>query len=442
MSSSSPAQGSPAPALGRPVDLLWHVVTFRWASRERARRRLRNASWFLAIASGGLIPLSTSAAEIAFGLCALFWYIGGIRERGRSLLWSSPVGVACLALFGWLALSVLWSDGTVADGLRSLVKYRALAYVAILLSRFEDRRLKRLTSNGFVGAMLVTLAASWLMRLGFVQSKWGDAENCAFFKNHIAQNVMMAFAAFLLARSAVTHRPWRWLKLGLAALCAHNVLFMVDGRTGYLIVAVLALFFVCAHLGWRGAVFGGAGLGVAAILVYSASSGLRSRVDLAFTEAASYFDGQPVGEMNSIGQRLQFYETSLAVAAERPIFGHGTGGFEPAYRKVAEARGIVPTRNPHNEYLMTLIQGGVVGLVLLVTLFVVQWRTAATLPEGRSTIARALVLTIAIGCLFNSFLMDKTESSFFAIFSAICFAAPPSRESDRGPAYLPGRDSK
>ncbi len=401
----------------------WYgLPVFRWFHGERARRRLRNEAWCLAPVAAALVPVSTSAAEIAFGLCALLWYLGGVRDRGRSVLWSTPVGAACLVFFAWLALSTLWSDAPLAHEMRLLVKYRSLLYIAILLSLFEDGRLRRLTSNAFVAAMLVTLAASWLMRFDLLHSKWGNVENCAYFKNHIAQNVMMAFTAFLLARSAAAHRPWRWLKVGLAILCLHNVLFMVDGRTGYVIVAVLVPYFTFSQAGLRGFLVGAATLAVAAVGVFQVSDGFRERIELAVVEARGYFDGQRPDHTNSIGQRLQFVETSLAVGARRPVFGHGTGSFEEAYRREAERRGVPPTRNPHSQLLMSFVQTGAVGVLMLLGLFGVQWFSAGRLPKGRRDVARALVLAIAVGCVFNSFLIDKTESSFFALFSAICFA--------------------
>ena len=124
-----------------------YVLLFRWFDRTRARRRLRDAAWFLAPISAALIPVSTSAAEISFGLCALFWLIGGVRERGWSELWRSPIGAVCLTLFGWMAISSLWSAGEVEMCIKLLVKYRSLVYVAVLLSLFEDPRLRRLTIN-------------------------------------------------------------------------------------------------------------------------------------------------------------------------------------------------------------------------------------------------------------------------------------------------------
>ena len=80
------------------------------------------------------------------------------------------------------------------------------------------------------------------------------------------------------------------------------------------------------------------------------------------------------------------------------------------------------TVNPHNEYLLLTVQTGVIGLACLLFLFFRQWRSAVLLetPQDRH-LARGLVLTFVIGCLFNSLLIDHTEGLLFAWMSGLVF---------------------
>jgi O-antigen ligase len=64
----------------------------------------------------------------------------------------------------------------------------------------------------------------------------------------------------------------------------------------------------------------------------------------------------------SAGQRMFYYAQSLNVAAEAPIVGQGLGGW-PIAMGYTDAR-----RYPHNIFLESLTEGGVVGLLLLCTL--------------------------------------------------------------------------
>jgi O-antigen ligase len=74
-----------------------------------------------------------------------------------------------------------------------------------------------------------------------------------------------------------------------------------------------------------------------------------------------------------------------------------------------------PAAHPHNEYLLMAAQLGIPGLVALLALFWVPWRLAPRLPlPHERMLARGIVLTIAVGSVFNCLLLDHTEGLFFA----------------------------
>ena len=80
---------------------------------------------------------------------------------------------------------------------------------------------------------------------------------------------------------------------------------------------------------------------------------------------------------------------------------------------------------------MMIVQFGIAGFVLLVGLFVTQWRLAARLP-GRfePVVARALVLTIAVASVLSSTLVDHAEGLFFVYMSGLLFAGYPAGGRD------------
>jgi O-antigen ligase len=93
-----------------------------------------------------------------------------------------------------------------------------------------------------------------------------------------------------------------------------------------------------------------------------------------------------------------------------------------------------PAGHPHNEYLLMTAQLGIAGLVALLALFWVPWRLAPRLTLAHEgVLARGLVLTIAVGSLFNCLLLDHTEGLFFAWGLGVLFgglgAAPDGRFS-------------
>jgi O-antigen ligase len=183
-----------------------------------------------------------------------------------------------------------------------------------------------------------------------------------------------------------------------------------------------------AYLGLLAVMIVGA---LCAVLIYQVSDSARERVDRALQEYSAWTTGDPSLEItpragleqSSIGLRLTFYRETLRIIREHPLAGVGTGGFPKAYAEKAREKSSFEVRNPHNEYLLVMAQNGVVGLLLLLYLFWRHWQFAPRLATPIEThLARGLVLTIAAGCLINSFLLDHTEGLLYAWMTGLLFA--------------------
>ena len=127
-------------------------------------------------------------------------------------------------------------------------------------------------------------------------------------------------------------------------------------------------------------------------------------------------------QSTSIGLRLEFYHNTLRIIRDHPVAGVGTGGFPQAYARVVEGTGMLPTRNPHNEFLHLAAQVGPIGVAALLWLLWQQWRLAARLVLPEREIARGLVVLITIGCMLNSLLLDHTEGLLYAWLTGLLYA--------------------
>ncbi|MFB3075170.1 MAG: O-antigen ligase family protein, partial [Candidatus Methylomirabilales bacterium] len=135
-----------------------------------------------------------------------------------------------------------------------------------------------------------------------------------------------------------------------------------------------------------------------------------------------------LNEAGGLVMRLEWYQNSLAIVRDSPVFGVGTGGFASAFAEKGKNSRVPPTSNPHNEYLLIAVQLGVFGLAVLLYLFYTQWHLAADLPGlFERNLARGLVLTVMTTCLFNSSLLDHGEGIFYAWMSGLLFAGLNSR---------------
>lgn len=385
----------------------------------------RAALW-IAVAIGFSIPISTALDNLLVAALLLCWIASGrYAEKWAALRANAFVLLPCGLFLLYLA-GASYSMGEAKDVLHALDKASVILLIPILIAlkpaqEFRDRAL-----YAFMAAMLLTLVLSFLVWIGVVPEGGfikGLRQDPAVFKKHITHGVLMAFAAFVFALAAIKAvKPGKKVLLAvLSGLAAFNVLFMVHGRTGQLVLLALLLYFLFSRLRWRGLVVAATASAAVGGTVYLApSSALHQRVKTTIAEIQDWRAGKPATLAN---MRLEAWSNSLEIVRENPLLGVGTGGFAAAYAEQVEGTSVLPLEQPENQYLLTAVQLGAVGLAALVALFAFQWHLAARLATRADTdLARGLVLTMIVGCLFNSFLLDHTEALFYAWLSGLLHA--------------------
>lgn len=393
----------------------------------------------IATATIGLaVPISTALDNflLAMVLLGLFFNLAKVWR----IAVDNPVARAALALFGMLAIATLYGHTPISEAFGILGKYIDLAFVPLFILMFSEAKIRQLGERMFFLASGLILLLSGLLSLHLLapqiwMSSLTTADSPAVFHSYITQGNMMAYAAFLAmlkVRDAQDVRS-RALWASFAALAVFNVLFMLQGRTGYVILLLLLAWYAWVTLaryfqqrgkawGWRqGAAVMAAGM-VMVGSVYMLSPRLHDRVETVKQEMQAWHPDLG-NEGSSAGQRLDFYYNTLQIIERNWWAGVGTGGFPDAYIEQIQGTNALPTHNPHNEYLMITVQTGVLGLLLLLYLYYTQWRVAPLLesPYAQDA-ARGLVLAFIVNCTFNSALHDHADGLFFAFMSALWFS--------------------
>jgi len=382
---------------------------------------------FAAIALGFTIPISAPPLNyvlLALTLAALV-AAGGFRENFARIK-TNQVALAALALFGCFVIGVAWNATGLESGLHMVEKYGDLAFVPIFAVLFRAERDRRRALLAFAAALALTLVLSYLIWAGLISKGWtllSEQARPEVFKKYLTQNILMAFGAFLFACFALSARTRRsriaWSVL--AALAAISVTLMVPGRSGQLIFAVLAIYFAYSVWRWRGTLLATVGVAALACALTFGFAPANSRIALMLEEWNTWQPG--VDSQSSMGQRLGYFHNSLLIIRDHPIAGVGTGGFGKAYADKVAGTTFEPSVNPHNEYFNVTVQLGLLGLSVMLYLFYCIWRLAPALPTAFDrNLARGLLITIAVGCLLNSLLMDHVEGLFFAWATGLLFA--------------------
>ena len=409
---------------------------------------------FVALLLALAIPISTALDNILLAILLLTG-IFAYQQTTWQLLRRHPVARANALLFAALLVGCTYGSTSIKEAIAMLGKYIDLAFIPLLLVIFSNEKLRQRAWHIFLGVMVMTALLSWLVGLGVMPVQlWmihnalpeeiaADPqfyvqlfmENPAIFRSSITQNILMAYAAYVfLLRAYYAKTPQvRWWWLGFAVFTGLSVLFLVQGRTGYLVLFGMLLWLGMSTLqqklqerGKKFTIWHGVVMIIVLLpllwLPYQAIPRLHQRVDMAIAEFNEWHPHG--GQETSIGERLEFYYNTSAIVLQHPLIGVGTGGFSAAYAKQVSDSHVMATNNPHNEYLHLTVQLGAVGGLLLLYLFLTQWRTALQLGDNCARDAAiGLLITLALTSLFNTPLMDQTEGLFFAYMSALCFAS-------------------
>ena len=396
---------------------------------KTASTRAETALKWAAVALGCAIPVSVVVDNVLLYLLLLSWLIGGAYREKLASIRDNPVAWLAIALWGLFVAGSLYSIGSRQEVVDGLGKAMRLLLIPVLIHLLREREWRERGLAAFVAAMLVALVLSWLVWLGVVSgNSWikGNPLDPVAFKAHNTQNVFMAFAAFVLAQVALEARSARlriasWLAC-FAAIA--NVLVMVPGRTGIVVLLVLFVYLLARALKAKGLALAGVVLAALAVAILaSPDSMMHRRITLADEEFAQWRAGAPPEPTSSVGLRLEYFENTLDIIARNPAIGVGTGGFGKAYAERVVGTGAERTENPHSEILLLFVQFGVVGFAVFAAFLLTQWRLAARLPSAFETgAARAFVLAIAVTSLVSSTLLDHAEGFFLAYMSGLLFA--------------------
>lgn len=387
------------------------------ADCREAQSFFEQATGWLAVLIGFSIPISTSLSEIATSSFLLCWLLAGDwRNRGR-LIAGNPVAKLSLAMFGLLLVATSWSTTTWMEALRCLLKYREFVYLPLLIPVFHDARIRERGMRGFMAGATVMLGLSYFEWLsGFDVGQTSDPNTFVIAKDRIIHSMLMALLAYFSALNVMRSGRWRMFHLATIPLAVLNILYLVPGRTGCLMLGLLTVLFVAQPLGRRGLMLGCLLVGAAGCGAYFASAAVRDRVVQTISQLQNQFSAQ---KKPSLDPRLEFYEHTLTLIGQRPVLGSGTGSFSREYTAMATSKGLRVTNDPHNEYLLLAVQAGLPATALFLGLLAVQWRFARQMPEPQARIGRGIVLAIAAGSLFNSLILSVTGGLVWSYFGAI-----------------------
>lgn len=390
-------------------------------------RRLRSpAAWsemvdLFAILTAASLPWSTSLTAI-FNVAMLVCMVPFLDLRDFLQSLKRPICALPIALFLLALAGTLWSEASWGARFYAVNPTAKLLVLPILIYHFERSSRGHLVFIAFLVSCALLSVMSWLVFLHPTLSLKPDEPDSRgiFVKNYIDQSQEFTLCAVALAFPIVKLLQQKrvWLAALLTAIALSffvNMAFVVISRTALVTVPIMLAVFGLLHLKWRSVLIIFAALVALAALTWETSSTLHNTIETFSVQYELYRDK---GIPTSIGLRLEFWRKSLGFFAEAPLAGHGTGSTRGLFEQAATGRPYQASNevigNPHNQTLNVAVQWGVIGIVVLYTM----WAVHLLLFRGDALanwIGLLVVVQNVFTSLFNSHLFDFHEGWMYVL---------------------------
>jgi O-antigen ligase len=190
-----------------------------------------------------------------------------------------------------------------------------------------------------------------------------------------------------------------------------SIVFVATARATLVVFALLLGLFALRQFAWRGRLGVGLAAGVLATVAWVSSPYLRLRVTNILVELRD----RSGGDLTSVGLRLEFWKKSLEFFCAAPAVGHGTGTIKTLFQRAAtgdSGAAAAVTGNPHNQLLAVVIQLGVIGTILLVSMWIAH---LALFCQSGLLAWYGLIIVVGniTGSLFATHLFDFTQGWFY-----------------------------
>ncbi len=367
------------------------------------------------------IWLPIAFMSVFMSLFMIIWLISGNYSNKFALIKQNPAAVSAVALLTLYAVGISYSSATGQAAFAFGAKYHKLLFIPMIASAIQSEKIRNLAMKTFLAASLIILALSYLKWLGVpIHAYHGGDQGNVIFKGRIAHNIFMSFAMYLMLGNYIKSKgDIKFVWAILSMLAALNILFLVNGRTGQITMFALIIWFTWENWGIKS-------LKYWVMVILIGLSAFLIKPDLLHSRLAGTGQEMTQGTNSSAGQRVEMYKNTLILIQQHPIFGGGTGSLEHDYKPLAESQhsAMVKVTNPHNQYLLTTQELGIVGLLCLLWMWFTHWRVSSKLSNdeyGRAL--RGLVITIAVGSLFNSLILDASEGQFYCVLAGVLLSA-------------------
>ncbi len=391
---------------------------------EARDRPLREKLVFFIASSWGVcafFPIGVTYLHLVLLLLALA-FSRDLNQRLRKLGQSAFVAPVVFML-SWTLLVTAVGDWYPDTSTRLFHTFRValVLFLGLMLTPAEAR-------EAFSGFLLGALLAALIVAVHHVAGlpDWMIWRSLLLSRNNFssANMISMAIASgicFFLGIRVQTTSGDRWLSLAAALALGLTVALHAVSRNSQLLLAVLLLTSVICGFRSLRATLGGLAL---VLVLVGAMWQFSPTTQSLFARMVGNLQAAQV-ESNyttSVGVRWRMYQEAIQGMTEHPVFGTGLGSWLPRWRLVAPGQDkslpigspseFSEINNPHNDFLLTGMETGVLGMLILIWLlgrFMFQgWKQCSTAGGTTVLLAVAIFVTALVNAPFRDAALGMT----------------------------------
>ena len=389
------------------------------------KNRLNDINAYLLILFSFVLPISVAGGNFIALCIFIIWLLRGTFRHDWQELKDNKVVLAVLVFYALHIVGLLWTED-LQWGLHILKKETKFLLIPIFMLFIRYEHIKY-----YIYAFLLAMSISEMLSYGvwfeiIPEFKNATVANPTPFMSHISYNPLLTFAIYLMLANILFNKEIKYKQKVIYSFFIITMsinMFITGGRAGqimYFVMLVLLLFQFLNKQRLKAFLLSVTIVTFIFILSYKSCDIFYERVNEAIYELKNY-ENHP---KSSVGARITFTLNSVDIIKENLFKGVGTGDFKNEYKKINQINSPkgFNTDNPHNMYILELVQFGLLGIISLLAILYFQVKFAL---ENNNLIFKYIGITMpllySVIMLSDSYLLGHYTSMLFIFFSAFLY---------------------
>jgi len=323
------------------------------------------------------IPLSIAVSNITLILLMItVVFEGDLKNKIRKICSSKwMVSIVILILLYYFYWYVF---GTYSDTLWILKRVSILWFLPVFYSTKFSYKITQKAVFVFLISMFISSVIAISENCGFVNLN-GDNWTWSAFLKYTDHNVFLALSILILI--------YAYFNIALSSLIKNIFIFFLlaylfsifseAGKTGQIALVLLIVVYIFQELrkNTKKLLLSLVLLFMSVYVIYNSSENLQKRFEKEINMVLN----------KESSNRLLLLQHTVEIIKQKPFFGYGAGSFSDKFGEINEETNKIVRYNhktPHNNYLYIWMELGILGLVVLVSIFYFQIKELKTLKGG------------------------------------------------------------